>query len=216
MRNSIGVFLLALFSSSAAWASSGGALKEFDVERNPDAYQRGAKVVLDLCTRCHSLKYIKYQNLLDIGFSPEQVDAIRGERKITESLKASMTPEVAKAAFGQEPPDLSVMAKARKGGPHYIYTLLTSYHEDSTGKIDNTLFPGIGMPDVLDMSVEIDENRLAQQDQKAKDVSSFLAWSADPHEDERKTMGAYVIGYLFLLTFLLWLWKRRVWADIKK
>ena len=34
---------------------------------------------------------------------------------------------------GALPPDLSVMAKARPGGPDYIYALLTGYHQPPAG-----------------------------------------------------------------------------------
>jgi len=209
------LLIVASIHNVVSASESSVPLSDIDVETSPQAYQRGAKVVIDVCMLCHNLKYIKYRNLADIGFNEQQVDALRGDKKLDDIFKATMSDEVADKVFGMIPPDLSVMAKARKGGANYIYTLLTSYHEQADGKIDNRLFPGIKMPDTLDLSVEIDDKRKQLQEQKARDVSSFLLWASDPHADTRHTMGAFVIGYFILLTIMLWLWKRRVWADLK-
>lgn len=209
-------FLLLSGVSGSVFAVGGEAkLADVDIELNQDAYQRGAKVVLNLCSMCHNLKYIKYRHLVDIGYTQEDVDGLRGDNSLDDSITAHLSADQARRVFGQAPPDLSVMAKARKGGPRYIYTLLTSYHENSDGSIDNTLFPGIGMPDVLDLSIEIDETRRQWQEQKARDVSSFLTWAADPQADTRRAVGLWVIVYFAVLTLLLWLWKRRVWSDLK-
>lgn len=203
-----------VFMSGAQAASSNYPLADVDIELSPESYQRGAKVVMNVCNMCHELKYISYRNLLDIGFTQEEIDSFRGDRGMAEVLSPSMTPDLAKKAFGMVPPDLSLMAKARKKGDRYIYTLLTSYHEVSENKYDNKLFPGIRMPDIFDVSVEVDEKRRAFQEQRIKDVTAFLVWAADPHADTRRSMGVYVIGYLILLTLLMWLWKRKVWATL--
>ena len=216
MKKLVFGFLLLSGVSGSVFAVGGEAkLADVDIELNQDAYQRGAKVVLNLCSMCHNLKYIKYRHLADIGYTQEEVDRLRGDKSLDDSITAHLSADQARRVFGQAPPDLSVMAKARKGGPRYIYTLLTSYHENSDGSIDNTLFPGIGMPDVLDLSIEIDETRRQWQEQKARDVSSFLTWAADPQADTRRAVGLWVIVYFAVLTLLLWLWKRRVWSDLK-
>lgn len=211
----VAIFLSPVLLLNVALASSSDfPLADVEIERSQEAYQRGAKVVMDVCNLCHELKYIRYRNLLDIGFTPEQVDSFRGDKAIDEVLSATMSPAVANKAFGMVPPDLSLMAKARKKGDRYIYTLFTAYHEKSENVYDNKLFPGIRMPDVFDWSVEVDDQRRAFQEQRIKDVTSFLVWASDPHADTRYTMGAWVIAYLVLLTFLMWLWKRKVWAKL--
>jgi cytochrome c1 len=51
-------------------------------------------------------------------------------------------------------------------------------------------------------------------DQNARDVSAFLAWSADPSLNSRKSLGWLVILYLVVTTGLLYAGKKRIWAKI--
>ena len=51
-------------------------------------------------------------------------------------------------------------------------------------------------------------------EQQAKDVTSFLAWAAEPNLNARKKMGLKVILFLIALTALLYASKRKVWSDI--
>jgi cytochrome c1 len=50
---------------------------------------------------------------------------------------------------------------------------------------------------------------------QARDIVSFLAWVSDPHEAERLRLGYYVIGYLLVLTTLLYLLKNQIWSRLK-
>ena len=47
----------------------------------------------------------------------------------------------------------------------------------------------------------------------AKDVTAFLAWSAEPKLEERKRIGFKVIIYLIILSFLLYFTNKRIWKD---
>jgi len=116
-----------------------------------------------------------------------------------------------KAMFGLIPPDLSLMARAREGGPHYIYSLLTSFHTTVAGGVDNSLFPGIKMPDILSYSTTETPQAIKKT---AREVALFLDWAADPHADERHTLGYYVLIYLVVLTLLLYLLKQRIWRRL--
>ena len=53
-------------------------------------------------------------------------------------------------------------------------------------------------------------------EQKARDVAAFLLYAADPTAKERKRLGRYVLGYMVILTALLYTLNRRVWRDVKK
>jgi len=106
---------------------------------------------------------------------------------------------------------LFLIAKAREGGPAYVYTLLTSFYTTPEGRVDNRLFPGIKMPDALGSS---SPGNQAAVDRTAREVALFLAWAADPRAEERHRLGRYVLAYLVLLTFLLYLNKRRVWQRL--
>ncbi|MCR4299608.1 MAG: hypothetical protein NUV75_12830 [Gallionella sp.] len=50
---------------------------------------------------------------------------------------------------------------------------------------------------------------------KARELVSFLAWAADPHREERHRLGYYVIGYLLVLTTLLFFLKNQIWSRLK-
>ena len=149
--------------------------------------------------------------------------------------------QAAKAANGGAlPPDLSLITKAREGwhgtfnqlvngigGPQYVYSLLTGYEEPSAevakekpeGKYYNPYFQNgvwISMPPPLtaEGQVQFDDGTKSSVDQMAKDVSAFLAWTAEPKMEERKQTGFEVMIYLALLAGLLYAVKTKIWRDI--
>ena len=60
-----------------------------------------------------------------------------------------------------------------------------------------------------------DPAQRAETQAKARDIVSFLASVPDPHQEERHKLGYYVIGYLLVLTSLLYVVKNQVWAKLK-
>ena len=50
-------------------------------------------------------------------------------------------------------------------------------------------------------------------DDMARDVSAFLAWTAEPKMEERKSLGFMVLIYLAVLAGLLYFVKKKIWAD---
>lgn len=147
--------------------------------------------------------------------------------------------EAAKVANGGVvPPDMSLLAKSRPGwygtvnqfwngigGPQYIYSVLTGYEEPEgevakeqpEGKYYNPYFGSghwIGMPMPLaEGQVVFDDGAPNTVNDMAKDVSAFLAFAADPNMEARKNTGFMVMIYLAALSVLLYLVKKRVWAD---
>jgi hypothetical protein len=119
--------------------------------------------------------------------------------------KAKMAPEDTQRMFGKVPPDLSLMAKVR-GGSGYIYELLVGFN-DTPQK--NSVFPNIAMPPPFPK----DDPLLSQ---KAKDIAAFLKYAAEPSERERRSLGSYVLGYMVLLTALLYALNRMQWQRIRK
>ena len=117
--------------------------------------QRGYQVYTEVCSSCHSMKYLSYRNLAEKGgpeFSEEQVKAIAANFEVTDgpnndgemftraaklSDKFVMPYENVKAAQaangGAYPPDMSVLAKARSGGVDYIYSVLLGYEDPPNG-----------------------------------------------------------------------------------
>jgi ubiquinol-cytochrome c reductase cytochrome c1 subunit len=114
----------------------------------------------------------------------------------------------AQKAFGKVPPDLSLMAMARgtgTEGARYIYSLLVGFN-DTPAK--NAVFPNIAMP----APFAKDDPELLQE---AKDVSAFLFHAADPAVGERKWLGKLVLGYMIILSGLLYFLYRKTWRRLK-
>jgi len=109
-------------------------------------------------------------------------------------------------------------------GSDYIHALLTGYTDPPPGaKVAdglnyNQAFPGhqIAMPQPLtDAAVEYGDGTPNTLDQEARDVTSFLAWAAEPHLMDRKKLGIWVLIYLGVLTVLLLLSKKVLWRNIE-
>lgn len=131
------------------------------------------------------------------------------------------------------PPDLSLMAKARHNGPAYIYSLLLGYENAQPAKLLKE-FPDAKTPDGLhynpyfanlniamapplsgDDQVTYDDGTKATKAQMAKDVAAFLAWSAEPKMENRKSAGWAALGFLLIFTVLTWMSYKAIWADKK-
>lgn len=199
----------------SAWASNEYKLEKVQVRTDLQALERGAETVMTVCTGCHSLKYIKYRDLTALGIAKDKVDSWRGSNPPGSSIPSQMTPEIAVKGFGAVTPDLSLIAQAREGRADYLYSYLLGFYVTPAGESGNHLFPNVKMPDVLGIAGARTAEERAPIEETARDVTSFLTWAADPHAQERKTMGYYVIGYLVLLTVLLKLVKIRVWSRLR-
>lgn len=144
------------------------------------------------------------------------------------------------ANTGAGAPDLSLMAKARAGfhgpygtginqlfrgmgGPEYIHALLTGYtgeEKEEFGSFfyENTAFSTgwIAMaPPLSDDQVTYADGTPATVDQMAMDVASFLYWAAEPKLMDRKNAGFVSVLFLVLLSTLLYLTNKRLWAGVK-
>lgn len=142
---------------------------------------------------------------------------------------------------GIVPPDFSVLAKARgisqpfpdwafnyftayqEGGPDYIYSLLTNYHEApegvdvSPGQYYNDYLGGTFSmaPPLSDGLVDYEGDVVPETlEQYAEDVAAFMMWMADPHMVERKSAGFRVLIFLFVLAGLMYLVKRKLFANV--
>lgn len=137
-------------------------------------------------------------------------------------------------------PDLSLMAKKRAafhgpyglginqflkgiGGPEYITALLTGYtgeEKEQAGTVlyENTVFPGgwIAMaPPLSDELVEFADEHANDVQHMAEDVSAFLMWTAEPKLGARKQAGFAGVVLLGLLSVLLYLTNKKLWAPVK-
>jgi len=125
---------------------------------------------------------------------------------------------------GALPPDLSLMAKARVGGPNYIYSLMLGFedtppegHEVPEGKYYNKYFPGnnISMPpQLMEDLVTYSDGTKATPEQMALDITAFLNWAAEPELNERKSLGLKVMIFLAVFTAMLYALKRQIWKNV--
>jgi ubiquinol-cytochrome c reductase cytochrome c1 subunit len=152
-------FMLALGLSGAALAAGGGIPRDKAPQRTNDmaALQNGAKLFVNYCLSCHSAAFMRYNRLRDIGLNDKQIaeNLTFTTDKIGDTMKAAIDPRQAKAWFGANPPDLTLIARSRSShagtGADYVYTLLRSYYRDDTKPTgwNNLAFPNIGMPNPL-------------------------------------------------------------------
>lgn len=197
-----------------AWAAE-TKLENIQVETSVAAVERGAETLMNACHGCHGLKYIKYRDLAAFGIDKKKIDDWRGDQPLDVSLASLLPDDAAMQSFGTIPPDLSLMIKAREGGASYVYSYLIGYYPTPEGMLGNHIFPETKMPDALGIGGVTDPAQRAELQGKARDIVSFLAWAADPHEEERHKLGYYVIGYLVILTSLLHFVKDQVWSRLK-
>ncbi|HEX3810668.1 MAG TPA: cytochrome c1 [Rhizomicrobium sp.] len=212
--------------------------------------QRGFQVYKEVCSACHSLNRVSFHDLGDaggLGFTDAQVKALALSYKVPagpndkgETTDANGTPltrpgipadhfpppfaneQAARASNnGALPPDLSLIVKAREGGPQYVYSIVTG---DSTkapagfhltaNKYYDPYFPGrnISMPPPLSKGqVTFNDGTPNDVASEAHNVVAFLSWASEPKMDERKQLGFGVMAFLLLLSGLLFLSYRRVW-----
>jgi ubiquinol-cytochrome c reductase cytochrome c1 subunit len=153
------------------------------------------------------------------------------------------TVAAAAANNGAAPPDFSLIAKARgvergfptfvfdiftmyaENGPDYIHSLLTGYQEEPPAGMEiaegthyNPYFiagKSLAMAQPLsDGQVTYEDGTPETIDQYSRDVSAFLMWAAEPHLEDRKRTGFRVMMFLVLFGGLVYLTKRKVWANV--
>lgn len=208
------------------------------------AVQRGFQVHRQVCASCHSLDLFAFRNLTGIGYSEDMAKAIAEEFTVTDgpndqgemferpaALSDHMpapfpNEETARMANGGAyPPDLSVIAKARGGGPDYLHALLTGYRQPPQGEelrpglYWNDYFPGnrLAMPQPLyEGMVDYQDGTEASVEQMARDVTHFMMWIAEPHMEARKEMGFSFMLFMAVFTVLLYLTMKRVWKPVKE
>jgi ubiquinol-cytochrome c reductase cytochrome c1 subunit len=144
-----------------------------------------------------------------------------------------------RAWFGVEPPDLSVIARAR--GVDWLYTYLRTFYRDDARPTgwNNLAFPNVGMPhalwqlqgtQVLKTEVTEHEGRNEEHrklelaipgalspmeyDKLTRDLVNYLAFMAEPDATKRPQIGVVVLLFLTVLLALTWLLKQAYWKDV--
>jgi ubiquinol-cytochrome c reductase cytochrome c1 subunit len=228
--------------------ASDGAFGKFDEAQ----LQRGFAVYQGVCSSCHSISQVAYRDLEKLGYNEAEVKAIAakatikakdpltGELKDRPGQAADHFPPVVYAGVGN-PPDLSLITKARHGGAPYVYSLLTGYTDqvgykneegkellkefpDAKLKPDSALhfnpyFANLNIamtpPLTADDLVTYSDGTKATKDQMAKDVAAFLVWTAEPNLERRHQVGLVWVLFMLFVTTLGYMSYRNIWADKK-
>ena len=178
--------MVTLGLSLAAQANVGGLAWDKAPNKTNDmaALQNGAKLFVNYCLNCHSAAFMRYNRLQDIGLTQEQIknNLLVTNAKIGETMKSAIDPQQAKAWFGANPPDLTVIARSRAGaggsGADYLYTYMRTFYKDAdkpTGW-NNLVFHNVAMPHVL---WELQGDRRPVYDEikeHGHDVKVFKGW----------------------------------------
>ena len=157
--NKVWVYLV-IAASLMRVASADVALLPIDIDvQDREKLQRGAKLFMNYCSGCHSLRYMRYNRMAkDLGlttFSGE-IDKdllvnnlIFTTASIQDPIQISMPAAGARQWFGKLPPDLSL--SAREHGPAWLYTYLKSFYADKKRPFgaNNVLVPDVAMPNIL-------------------------------------------------------------------
>ncbi|HLS83858.1 MAG TPA: cytochrome c1 [Arenimonas sp.] len=238
------LFALLLALVPAVGLAAGGTTLEHSGTDLGDraSLQRGAGLFMNYCSGCHSLSMQRYSRLgEDLGLSEEQVERflIRGDAKVGEPINTGIAAGDGNAWFGKAAPDLSLVARAKLGGPDWVYSYLKGFYVDESRPLgwNNTVFPGASMPHVLwelqgiqrpvyDVDADgqshlvrlelVKPGRMspAEYDRTARDISAFLQYVAEPAALKRESVGVWVLLFLAVFTFVAWLLKAEYWRDV--
>ncbi|MDN3699493.1 MULTISPECIES: cytochrome c1 [Vibrio] len=239
------VILFAMLPSLALAAGAGVHLDSANNDMSDKAsLQNGAKLFANYCLGCHSTQYQRYERVAtDLGIPADLMKEnliFDPETKIGSLMVNSMPPKQAANWFGAPPPDLTLVARVR--GTDWLYTYLRSFYADPSRPfgVNNTVFPSVGMPHVLEelqgipsavfethmvdgeevqviVDIETDgtgELSSGEYDNAVRDLVNFLEYSGDPVQLERHALGWWVMAFLVLFTIVVVLLKKEYWRDV--
>jgi ubiquinol-cytochrome c reductase cytochrome c1 subunit len=211
---------------------------------NKAALQRGASLFVNYCMGCHSAKYMRWQRVADdIGITVEQLDEhlrVTGDQPLA-PMEIAMPAEDAAGWFGIAPPDLTLATRSR--GDDWVYNYLLNFYVDESKAVgvNNLVFPNVSMPHAMwelqglqravftetedaDGNVQMEfegferitEGSMSPEEYRraVRDLTTFLAYLADPVKVEREALGIKVIFFLLVLLLFAYLTKREFWKDI--
>lgn len=208
---------------------------------NQVSLQNGAKLFVNYCLSCHSAAFMRFNRLTDIGLTEQEIkdNLLFTTEKVGETMVAAIDPKQAKAWFGANPPDLTVIARSRAGsggsGADYLYTFLRTFYRDDTKATgwNNLAFPSVGMPHAL---WELQGQRRAvfdgehfqgweqitpgtlteeQYDQSVGDLVNYLQWMGEPGQQARVRIGTGVLIFLGIFILIAWRLNAAFWKDVK-
>jgi ubiquinol-cytochrome c reductase cytochrome c1 subunit len=228
-------FILAMLALLPMLAVASGGGQHYEPAGNDltdkASLTRGFESYVNYCLGCHQLQYQRYnRTFTDLGISEQEGKAkymYTGE-KVGDHITNTMPPKEAAKWFGAAPPDLTL--EARLKSPDFIYTYLRSFYVDESRPfgVNNAAFKDVGMPHVLQglqglrtmdehgvLSPATGGTMTEQEfDVFARDLTNFMEYVGEPNKLERKSMGYWVIGFLFIFLIFAYLLKVEYWKDV--
>jgi ubiquinol-cytochrome c reductase cytochrome c1 subunit len=241
------IALFALLPSLVLAAGGNVQLDPVDVDiKDKASIQRGMKTFVNYCLGCHQQKYQRYQRTAEdngISLAILQENIMFTGEKVGDHITNTMPDKDAAKWFGSTPPDLTLVARVRT--PEWIYTYLRSFYVDESRPfgVNNTVFPNVGMPHVLQglqgiptkvaQTATVDGEEGVKQGEKLvvdgsgdlspaeydaaiRDLVNYLVYTAEPTRLQSEKIGSWVIGFLLIFLVLIYLLKKEYWRDIKK
>jgi len=209
---------------------------------NRASLQRGAKIFVNYCLNCHSAAYMRYNRLIEIGLSEEQIknNLMLAGDKVGNTMTANMAKPDGNAWFGAAPPDLSVEARAR--GADWLYSYMRGFYKDESRPTgwNNIVFDKVAMPHVLWQLQGVQvlktesqseghsagaASRLTLQEQGllspreynalVADLVNYMVFMSEPAKRDRLHLGIFVLLFLGLLFVLTYFLKKEFWKDVE-
>ena len=178
--------------------------------------QRGARNFFNYCSGCHTLQYMRYNQIAeDLGISEDQLmqNLIFTERSPQDLVLNNMLKEDGDRWFGKAPPDLTLVT--RRKSPEYVYGLLNSFYADNNSPtgVNNHVQEASSMPHVLwDLQERLTEQEYSQF---LNDTVGFLVYAGEPIIEKRKSMGVWVIGFLLIFLIFSYALYKDIWREVK-
>lgn len=240
----VAVLILSGAPFMAAASSQGPMYKANNDLSNTDSLRRGAKYYVNYCLGCHSLKYVRYQSLIDdLEITEDQLTEklMFSAEKPTEMMEIAMPAEDAERWFGKAPPDLTLTARSK--GADWIYSYLKTFYVEegrATG-MNNLTLKGASMPHVLAPLEgykaakfetekdadgnshevfkgfeQVSEGSLSDEEynQVVRDITNFLDYVSEPVQLKRQSIGIGVLAFLLVFFLFAYFLKREIWKDV--
>lgn len=221
-------------------ASEGISLQQPDIDlTDKESLQRGAEHFVTYCLGCHAIKYIRYKRIAQ-DFELDEKKVLQNIAPlgagIYDKMQTAMNGHDATIWFGTQPPDLSLIARSR--GADWLYSYLKGFYIEKKSPlgVNNTVFPDVGMPNVLwqlqgqqeSVVKMVDGKQVVEKliltepgalsekefDTWVNDLVNFMVYVAEPDQLERQSMGKYVLFFLFMFLVIAYLLKKEYWKDI--
>ena len=211
-----------LFTSELVISASSSSDHKVDIKpisidvSDKKSLQRGARNFFNYCAGCHSLKYMRYGEIAEhLNISEEQLlnNLIFSNQTPQDIVTTNMSKADGDRWFGKAPPDLTLVT--RRKNPDYVYQFLKSFYQDdkSPTGVNNKIKDATSMPHVLWL---VEEEMTPQNyDQFLLDIVTFLEYAGDPTQEKRKSLGLWVLSFLFLFLIFSYALYKDIWREVK-